>query len=408
MSLTNRKRFVVGCVAVAVLVRLAWVLLIQPSPTSDSRYYYETAVNLASGHGYSANGEPTAWRPPGYSGFLALLFRVFWPSTFIASIANVALYALVLLLWYPLARMVANSDLVARLSLLVLAFVPNHIAYSSLIASEILALLLATLGLLLLLVAERRPSAAVAAGIVFGAAALVRPVVLLLPLVWGAGLFVLGSRARSKAALRRAAASLLVVHFAMAVVVAPWIARNHAVFGHYVFANESGVTFLVGNNPYATGGWRYDERVRNLVPSSGDDFTDSAHATDYALHYARTHLLRTLLLMPKKVAYMYVVDHDGATWNRRGMTADQSVQRVGLVAWAGLSDVSYWIIGFAALVALGKRLLPALAVATLAFFTAAYLPFFGTSRFHFLAMPWLALGAASLFARRWAPVSTAV
>ncbi|MGH2728023.1 MAG: glycosyltransferase family 39 protein, partial [Actinomycetota bacterium] len=381
---------------------------IQPSPTSDSRYYYETAVNLASGNAYSANGEPTAWRPPGYSGFLALLFRVFWPSTFVASIANVALYAFLLLLWYRLVRIVTKSDLVARLSLLVLAFVPNHIAYSSLIASEIFALFLATLGLLLLLVAERRPSAAVAAGIVFGAAALVRPVLLLLPLVGGAGWFVLGSRIRSKAALRRAARLLLVVHFAMALVVTPWIARNHAVFGHYVFANESGVTFLVGNNPYATGGWRYDERVRNLVPFSGEEFTDSAHATDYALRYARAHPVRTLLLMPKKIAYIYAVDHDGAAWNRRGMTSDRGVQRLGLVAWAGLSDLSYWAIGFAALVGLWKRLLPTLAVVTLGFFTAAYLPFFGTSRFHFLAMPWLALGAASVFARRRAPVSTAV
>ena len=96
-----RRRFVAGCIAGAVLIRIAWILLIHPAPTSDSRFYYETAVSLSNGGGYVDDGGPTAWRPPGYSGFLAMLFRVFWPSGSVAAAGNVALYGLVLVACGP-------------------------------------------------------------------------------------------------------------------------------------------------------------------------------------------------------------------------------------------------------------------------------------------------------------------
>lgn len=372
------------------------MLLIQPAPTSDSRFYFETASSLAAGDGYIADGEPTAWRPPGYAAFLAALFRVLWRSSFVAALANVALYGILLVVWYPLVRELTRSETVARLAVLVLAIYPNHIAYSSLVASETLALLLATSGLFLFVLSERHRWAAPTAGLIFGLGALVRPAVLLLPLVVGGVELIATHRDRK----RSAAASLLLLHVAMVAVLAPWLARNHALFGHYIFANESGVTFLVGNNPYATGGWRYDERVRRLVPATGDEFVDSSRATDYAIEYAREHPLRTLILVPKKVGYLYAVDHDGAAWNRRGFDSNENVQRLGLRVWAGLSDVFYWLVAAGAAVTLWRRRLPRIGVVVLIFFTAVYLPFFGTSRFHFIAVPWLVLGTVLALPRR--------
>jgi 4-amino-4-deoxy-L-arabinose transferase-like glycosyltransferase len=400
LELTTRKRFVAGCIAGAVAIRLAWVLLIQPALTSDSRFYFETGASLAAGDGYVAGGEPTAWRPPGYSGFLAMLFRIFWRSSFVAALANVVLYGILLIVWYGLVRELTHSESVARLAILVLAVYPNHIAYSSLVASETLALLLVTLGLYLFVLSKRHRWAGPAAGLVFGLGALVRPTVLLLPLIVGGVELVGAYRRRSRSELRGATASLLAVHVAMVAVLVPWLARTHALFGHYVFANESGVTLLVGNNPYATGGWRMDDRVRGLVPARGDEFEDSTRATDYALDYAREHPVRTLVLLPKKIGFLYAVDHDGAAWNRRGFDQSKTVQRAALGVWAGLSDVFYWVVAIGAGVTLWRRAMPRFGVVVLIFFTAVYLPFFGTSRFHFLAVPWLVLGAVLALPKR--------
>lgn len=407
LGLTARRRFVPDCIAGAVLIRIAWILFIQPTPTSDSRFYFDTAVSLSNGGGYIADGEPTAWRPPGYSGFLALLFRVFWPSSAVAAVGNVALYGLVLVAWYLLVRRLTHSDPIARLTLLILAVYPNHIAYASLIASETLALLLATLGLLLIALSEERPWVVPFAGVAFGLGAFVRPVLLLLPLAVGMLRAVESRGNATKKALRSVAATLLVTYLAMGAVQLPWLARNLAVFGHYVFANESGVTLLVGNNPYANGGWRIDDKVRALIPSTGDEFEDSVRATDYALDYIQAHPFRTLGLVPFKIGYLYAVDHDGAAWNLRGMEADQRIQRTALRAWALISDAFYWLILLGAAVTLWKRrgAFPRLGVTLLVFFTVVYLPFFGTSRFHFLAAPWLVLAAALSLVRSETRVS---
>lgn len=173
--LINHRAFVPLCLGAAIALRLAWVALVTPQPVSDFRWYYERASELANGQGYSVTAAtywpeyiippvllspamgrvPTAFWPVGYPAFLALIFTVSGPSLLAAKLANVALSAGVLLLSYRIAARLFASRLVAGGTLLLLGFYPDHIAYSSLLSTEILFLFLLLLGVALLL-ADRK------------------------------------------------------------------------------------------------------------------------------------------------------------------------------------------------------------------------------------------------------------
>jgi len=132
-AVLNSRRFVPLCVTAALILRLAWVVAVRPEPRHDCAWYYETAVSISSGNGYSIDGRPTAYHPVGYPAFLALLFRLFGCSVTVGALANVALSTGILLISYRCVRILFSSELTARLTLAILAFHPNHIAYNSLL-----------------------------------------------------------------------------------------------------------------------------------------------------------------------------------------------------------------------------------------------------------------------------------
>jgi 4-amino-4-deoxy-L-arabinose transferase-like glycosyltransferase len=104
-------------------------LLGECSQVSDFVWYYERAVDVANGRGYAVDGIPTAYWPVGYPGFLSLIFRTFGPSVFIAKLANVLLYSGIVILSYQISRRIFHSETAARITVLLLSFSPNHIAF---------------------------------------------------------------------------------------------------------------------------------------------------------------------------------------------------------------------------------------------------------------------------------------
>jgi hypothetical protein len=88
------------------------------------------------------NRSPTAYWPVGYPAFLGLLFTLFGSSLFMAQAGNVILYTGVLVFASYIGKTLFEAELVGRVTLLLLAFYPDHIAYSSLLASEVLFLFL--------------------------------------------------------------------------------------------------------------------------------------------------------------------------------------------------------------------------------------------------------------------------
>jgi asparagine N-glycosylation enzyme membrane subunit Stt3 len=90
--------------ALSVLVRLPWVLIVHPVPVSDTRYYYFSARSIADGHGYQILGHPTAFFPVGWPAFLGGLFSLTGPSMLAIEVLNLVLWSVTTALVYVLGR----------------------------------------------------------------------------------------------------------------------------------------------------------------------------------------------------------------------------------------------------------------------------------------------------------------
>jgi 4-amino-4-deoxy-L-arabinose transferase-like glycosyltransferase len=408
-------RFPIACFAAALLIRLLWLAFVHPSPLSDFNWYFEQGQRLAAGQGYTvvddgcpmwerghplASPRPTAFWPIGYPLFLSGLFRLGGgaiPPLLAAQLANLALYLglMVTLAWC--ARRIFRSKLAGRIALLLLAFLPNHIAYVSLTSSEILFAFLSTLGVALLIRGREREGLwlRLAAGLVLGLATWTKPAAVLLPAM------VLGVlHLRAPGRFVRGAA---VVYFALALTLVPLGVRNWRAFGRFVLVSTNGgINLVIGNMPgaYAPGVF-WNRELTALVRSETREAERDRRARAMAIEWLRRHPLATLVALPGKFVALYWADVDGFGWNR---AADERLSKHP--AWGPLrlgSELYYLALVTLALLSWRhrRRFDPALYGVGLAVFlhtTAVYLAFFGGSRFHFPLVPWIAGYAAATLA----------
>ena len=180
-------------VAVSVAARGAWVTIVHAHPVSDYLFYYESAVSLATGHGYSILGHPTAFFPVGYPAFLTGLFAALGPSLRVVSVSGVVLWTLAAL-FACLLGVELRGRVTGVIAGLLVALAPDFLVFTGLAASESLFVpLLAVVCLLLGLTPANRLGwrRAAVIGVVLGLAILVRSTAVVLPVVFGAGILLL-------------------------------------------------------------------------------------------------------------------------------------------------------------------------------------------------------------------------
>src|SRR3989304_6220229 len=152
--------------AVALALRLAWVLSVDTQPAvSDPQLYHVLATNIAEGRGYvmlraegdhflaGEGGQPTAWAPPGYPMALAAVYKLFGAGADSAKVFNAVAGALAVAFTYGVGRL-AFGHRAGVLGALLFAFFPSHIVWSSSVLSESLFSLLFVAALWVLLVAR--------------------------------------------------------------------------------------------------------------------------------------------------------------------------------------------------------------------------------------------------------------
>ena len=424
----QHRYFTPVCFIFALIIRIGWVCLVDTQPVSDFRWYYERGIDFAAGRGYSVgptaywpanlppaslitsdqypiNGRPTAYWPVGYPAFLGLLFVVSGPSLFVAKIANVVLGLGGLFLAYNIARKLFDSELAGRVTLLILSFYPNHIAYSSLLASEILSLFLLLLGILLLIVLHHRLWLAVGAGAVFGLACLVKPQAIFLPALFAVA-YLLPNKGWK--ALAENLIPLVVVYVSIGITILPWQIRNYRVFNDFVFiSNNGGINLLVGNNPYATGAYIFSKKITSMLGDVQDEHKRDIQARALAVDYIIHHPLEAMELLPKKLWHLYSGDREAMSWNEAGLGPTESHKR-DFFFLKIIAQLYYTLIIVAFLVFIfalptlqyrnpvQTRPLPATGLWVVLYFTAICLLTFGDSRFHFLIMPWIVMYVGAL------------
>jgi 4-amino-4-deoxy-L-arabinose transferase-like glycosyltransferase len=285
-----------------VVVALAWT----GEPVWDGHYYDFGARRIAAGFGYSddrvvpggLSWHPWCHYPVGYSGFLALFYRVLGTEHAVAAVANALTGAALAVVTWALARYALSRGR-ARAAGLIVALHPGLVLYAALVMTEPLAALL-TLTAFWLAVRDRSPVRGLIAGaLMLGVAALVRPQALLcapfLALVAARGW-----RGRAVAATAAVVIAL--------VPVLPWTARNCRVMdGCALVSTNAGWNLAIGAFPRATG------RFETLHSSDGcRDVTGQVQQDRCWLHYGLGEIAarpwRWLALVPAKLGYTF--DHE--------------------------------------------------------------------------------------------------
>lgn len=245
----------------ALLPRLFLVFSEVIEPVWDGHYYHFGARRIAEGHGYSDDAvvggvlrwHPWCHYPVGYSGLLALPYRLLGPGLRVGPALNALLGACAAVLVFALVERAAGR---ARglLAAALVAFSPELLLFTLLLMTEpsaSLAPLAAALAAGSGLRRGRPWLGAAVAGVVLGLGTLVRPQTLL-----GApGLLLLAlDPANLRASLRRAAAVAAVASAAALAVVAPWTLRNCRVMdGCALVSTNAGWNLAIGAFPRATG-----------------------------------------------------------------------------------------------------------------------------------------------------------
>ncbi len=297
--------FVVAWVPRMLAVR-AWAA----EPVWDGHYYDFGAHRIAAGLGYSDDlvvGATKVWHPwchypVGYSGFLALAYRLFGESPHVANLANVAVGSLLAVMTFLLAREALPRSRAVLAGALV-ALHPGLVLYGALVMSEPLAALLVLVAFWIALRATRaeRPWLAMStAGLVLGLGVLVRPQALLCAPFLALAFPAARLRDRLLAAVLACAATL--------VPVLPWTARNCKVMDACALVStNAGWNLAIGAFPRATG------RFETLRSSDGcREVTGQVQQDRCWMQYGLVHIRqdpwRWLSLVPAKLSFTF--DHE--------------------------------------------------------------------------------------------------
>jgi 4-amino-4-deoxy-L-arabinose transferase-like glycosyltransferase len=397
LALLLHRHFVAGCLAVHVLLRVAVIVLLPLSMTSDAGWYVRRGIGIAAGNGYSEAGVPTAYWPVGYPAFLGLVFWLFGPYIIAAQLANVLLSAASVLLCLALARVMLHDEVAARLAMLLLTVYPNNIAYAGVTLSETFFTLVLMLGTYVYIRSRAWPGVLLS-GIIFGAAALTKPQVLLFPLMLVVLRLFLEPRGRriGNAALG------LALYIAMIAVLAPWSVRNFLIFHEVVLVSTNGGSnLLIGNNPRARGNYTQDAVLTAQVRFSvADQVAADRRAGRLAVRWIRENPGRFVALMPLKVWWLWAPDGEAEWEYQAGHPRYQ--ERVVAFRLIRLLNQAFYVavlIASAASAAMvAVRGLPSpwllLVYGFAIYVTLIAVVFFGYSRYHFPLMPWIMIAAA--------------
>lgn len=396
-----------------MLLRLA-LLSLDIAPTSDARWYFLDAQNLAEGKGFSESGMLTAFWPVGWPGFLGGLIHVFGPHVIVGQVANLLLSAASIVLTAALANRLVPGNRGGLLAALIIAVYPNQIAYVPLLTVEVFFQFLLLLGFLLL--CDGRNRALLMSGLVFGVASLTKSQAILLPSALAMPLLV---GHWSKAVLVRWFRILALSGLMMLVVILPWTARNYLIFHQIIpISTNGGFTLLTGNNPSANGGYTTEDPLVLTLPYGPAKQLDQDRiARERALHWIKENPGRFARLIPLKIVALWAGDGEGEWFYQRGY---KQYDRYKILFRAGrlVNQIFYLALWALALVNLGDFIRRRNSVSpwvfsgwwVIGYFTLISIVFSGQSRFHYCLMPFVAIYAAQTLAGavalRWKPLTS--
>jgi hypothetical protein len=265
------RRWFAWVAVTAIVVRVLVWLIVDYHVRADAARYDEMATRLLATGTFSLSDsppfEPTMYRPPGYSAFLATVYAVAGHHFAAVRLVQHGFSALSAVL---LARTVERHHAgVGRWVLAAFALCPFDAMYAIAILSENLCAILLTAALCAWLAFDRWKRFVIT-GALFGLATLVRDVHLALIPFFAAAWLVFGA-----GAVKRRFVESTVLGLCAALVIAPWTVRNASIAHKLVPVSEGRLGFSLW-----TGGWLTSASQIRDLPSGERVFDSRAYRND--------------------------------------------------------------------------------------------------------------------------------
>jgi len=360
-------------------------------PVSDFFEYIQIAIGLSNGDGFTRLGKPTAYRPPGYPLFLSVLFMMTHNSLTSVKLIHVIFGALTVFFTYLIAAKAFNNS-IGIVAAGIVTFLPSLISFSSLIASENLAipLFLVSIFFLLSYAQSNKLRFAILSGFFLGITSLTRPEVLLLPILWIPYL----------AFQRKDIFRLIQTSFAfllpIILVIFPWIIRNYLQFHQFIpLSSNGGIMLLVSFNDQTADRANNSKTLNPLFDRAAEEGWDEAKTSGYAaslaLRFIKDNPFKAMELVPIKLFYLLSDDISGISWNFIKTVHPVSPQLIltlkiiaqtyySLILISALSTVLFWK-------DLKKYPLAILLLITILYWIIYYSIIITTDRYHLLILP---------------------
>ena len=232
ISCLSKRFHVIAILALALIVRMTFILVYTNIPTAtDTSDYVTVAESLLEGRGF-----PDVENPPLYPLFLAGTFFLFGKSYMAVRLIQAVINSLTCVVIFYVGRMVFDKR-VGFWSAFTLAFYPFHVWYTGLILTEVLYSFLIALFTLELIKAVKfvHYRAFATAGILLGVSALCRPTSLLLPLFVLPLMLLMLRKYSVSAVLKR----LSIFIFFCLLVLTPWTVRNYIEYHRIIPVTSS-------------------------------------------------------------------------------------------------------------------------------------------------------------------------
>jgi 4-amino-4-deoxy-L-arabinose transferase-like glycosyltransferase len=409
---TGRRIVLAVIVAVAFVLRLAWLLYAKADPPvnsvtlGDQFWFWSYGNEIAAGRGYAnyITHVPSAYYPVGYPALLALVFWIclHTPLTndlmLAVGVMHVVFSTATVVLVYIVGRRVFNET-VGLLAAAFMAVFPNAIYQVASLQLETTFVFLSMAALAIIvshdwtggLPSTRR---LVAFGIVLGLSILVRPFSAWFLL----GLFL--AVVATRAGWRRALTVTLVPAAIVLAMHIPWIIRNELqMHAFIVTSTNTGDGLCLDRNSTATGAFRFathDGCVDPNLPEVERDRGNTRKAISWVLHNPG----REALQIVRRAKFEFAEDHDGMD----AVLGLRSEPLLGPRVRSTLDSVSDWYFYLLlSAAAAGMPLLfhgsrgPERRLVLVAVLSLLMLPLllFGNPRYHVPLLPFIALLAAA-------------
>lgn len=367
----------------------------------DEPDFLEISQNIWLGDGFSFHGKPTAYRDPllpyATAGVMSLSGGEFRPIFYVQILLSLLTG---LLLFYIALKRFTESTAYGVITVWMLY--PAAAIFSSLLLTETMSVFLWVLAIWL---HDRLDDNgytiqdSLILGAVLGLLCLSRAAgTILLATVF---IYVFLIRWETSFADRARAVSFVLI--GALIVMLPWMIRNETVMDRFWLNTNGGINLLMGNNPYANGGYNFDERVQRIIPEEAR--TEAARdvaATMAAREYAEGHLRETISLWSNKFAYLWSTDmallaHFAPVRGSESLAETLREQPMGALILVAIPFTILVILSLCGFYLVQKFPARGSFILQLALGAAAAFISYGLPRYHFPLMPAVIIGAAAYY-----------